>query len=208
MPAQNPQDFFNVYDSRPWTQSYAPGVSWELSEIPYRTIGELISQTSRRFAEQPAYTTCLDNGLSGTLTYTEIDTLSNHFAQFLLGDLGLQKGDRVAVQLPNCLAYPIVAHGILRAGLVLVNTNPLYTEREMEHQFCDSESKVLVIIDMFADKLTQVIPKTKINTVVQVSVADLFPYLKRQLIKTVLKIKKRIPEIKVHTRSHTKEPAQ
>jgi long-chain acyl-CoA synthetase len=101
--------------------------------------------------------------MNGTLSFARIDAMSDAFAAFLRHECGLRPGDRVAVQLPNGLAYPVVAFGTFKAGCVLVNTNPLYTPSEMIHQFNDSGAKVLVIVDMFADKLAEVVPKTGIR---------------------------------------------
>lgn len=188
----------NCYDSLPWVKNYPKNTSHLLGPLPFDTLPKLITQVCSDFSKNKAFTTCLDNGLSGTLTFRETDQLSNAFAAFLSIELGLKKGDRVAIQMPNCLAYPVAAFGTLKAGCILVNTNPLYTEREMEHQFKDSGAKVLVILDMFADKATTVVPKTQIHTVIVVSIVDLFPLLPKKLVQTILKVKKKIPQVKIH----------
>jgi len=179
---------------RPWLNEYGAGVPRELEQLPYANLAQLVSASAAKYATKPAFTICLDNGLNATLTYQEMDQASDAFAAYLEHELGLKKGDRVAVQAPNCLAYPICAFGIFKAGCVLVNVNPLYTAPEMNHQLKDSGAKVLVIIDMFADKLTAALNGTQVNTVVLASVVDFFPQPKQSLLKFVLKrVKKAVP---------------
>lgn len=191
--------YTDSYDSRPWLKNCAPGAASDLADIPFRNIPDMLARSVARFRSQPAFTTCLPNGMSGTLTYEQVDTLSSNFAAFLRHELGLAKGDRVALQMPNCLAYPVALFGVLKAGLVLVNVNPLYTTAEMEHQLNDSQTKALVIIDLFGDKLAPVIPKTQIRHVISVSVADLFPLPLKTLIKIKLKLGKKIPKCGIQT---------
>ncbi len=181
------------YLSKPWIPAYAKGVRSDIPAIPYENVGALISSSAQRFAARTAFVTCLPNGMQGQVTFSEIEAYSNQFAAFLLKELQLQKGDRVAIQMPNCIAYPIALFGILKAGCVVVNVNPLYTDREMEHAFNDSGATVLVIIDMFADKLPRVLPKTGVKHVITVSLADFFPVPLKMLIKTLLKLKKQVP---------------
>ena len=119
----------------------------------------------------------MPNGMNGSLSYEQIDAYSNDFAAYLRDVLGLSQGARVAVQMPNCLAYPIVAFGVLKAGCVLVNTNPLYTAPEMIHQYSDSGAETLVVMDIFADRLEEVISKTGIKAVVTVKISEFFPRL-------------------------------
>jgi long-chain acyl-CoA synthetase len=139
--------------------------------------------------------------MNGSLTYAQIDLLSDKFAAYLREVVGLNAGDRVAVQMPNCLSYPIVAFGIFKAGCVLVNTNPLYTASEMVHQFSDSGAKALVVIDMFADRLPEVLPKTQIKTVVTVKLSEYFPAVVHGVIRVTQKYWSRtIPKVAVeHT---------
>jgi long-chain acyl-CoA synthetase len=144
----------------------------------------------------------MPNGMNGSLTYKKIDSLSDDFAAYLRETLTLKAGTRVAVQMPNCLAYPIVAFGVMKAGMVLVNTNPLYTAPEMAYQFADSGAEVLVVIDMFADRLPEVLPKTKIKTVVTVKISEFFPPIVGGVIRIVQKVWSRtLPKITV---PHTK----
>jgi long-chain acyl-CoA synthetase len=143
----------------------------------------------------------MPNGMNGSLTYDRVDSLSDNFAAYLRETLGLQQGDRVAVQMPNSLSYAVVAFGVFKAGCVLVNTNPLYTAPEMIHQFSDSGAKVLVVSDMFADRLPEVLDKTDITTVVTVKISEFFPPLISRVIRMVQKWwNKSLPAIEVaHT---------
>jgi long-chain acyl-CoA synthetase len=174
----------SIYDSAPWRAFHKTDhqPKHDLNSLP-----ELIQRASRKYAEQPAFTTCMPNGMNGRLTYTQVDDMSDAFAVYLREVLMLETGARVAVQMPNCLTLPVVTFGILKAGCVLVNVNPLYTRREMEHQFNDSGAEALVIIDMFADKLDEVIPKTGIRKVVITSVAQWFPAVVKGVLGVVLK---------------------
>jgi long-chain acyl-CoA synthetase len=187
-----------AYEAKPWLSSYVTGTPPMLSEPKYANLADLVTACSRTFSSQVAFTCCLPNGMQGHLTYAEVDALSSRFAAYLRNVLGLVKGDRVAVQTPNCLAQPIAMFAIFKAGLVLVNVNPLYTAPEMEHQFNDSGAKALVIIDLFGDKLTEVIPKTSVRHVVTVSLADFFPQPLRAIIKLKLKLEKKVPKLEVH----------
>lgn len=141
------------------------------------------------------------NGMNGSLSYEKTDALAEDFAAYLREVLGLKQGDRVAVQMPNCLAYPIVAFGVFKAGLVLVNTNPLYTAPEMTHQFSDSGAVTLIVSDMFADRLEEVLPKTQIKTVVTVKISEYFPPIVAGVIRLVQRFWSRtLPKINVpHT---------
>jgi long-chain acyl-CoA synthetase len=147
----------------------------------------LLSEAAARFASQVAFTTCMPNGMHGSLTFAQVDALASDFAVYLRNVLGLAPGARVALQTPNCLAYPVCAFGILKAGCVLVNTNPLYTASEMEHQFVDSGAEVLVIVDMFADRLEGLLPRTSIRRVVVCEVSQFFPAVPRAVIRGVMR---------------------
>ena len=159
---------------RPWLAHYPSDVPSEISGVP-ETLPELIRAAAAKYSKTTAFTQVMPNGMNGSLTYEQIDRLSDQFASYLREDLKLSTGDRVAIQMPNCLSYPIVAFGILKAGCVLVNTNPLYTATEMIHQFSDSGAKALVVIDMFADRVADVLPKTQIKSVVTVKISEFFP---------------------------------
>ena len=136
--------------------------------------------------------------MNGSLTYRQVDELSDQFASYLREELKLSAGDRVAVQMPNCLSYPVVAFGVFKAGCVLVNTNPLYTATEMIHQFSDSGATTLVVIDMFADRLPEVLGKTNIKNVVVVKISEYFPSIVGGVIRLVQKFWSRtLPKIEV-----------
>jgi len=134
---------------RPWLDHYPSDVDPVLQDVTLPHVPALARQAASTYANTIAFTQVMANGMNGSLKYREVDVHSDNFAAYLRETLGLQQGDRVAVQIPNSLAYPIVAFGVMKAGLVLVNTNPLYTASEMTHQFKDSGAKVLVVSDMF-----------------------------------------------------------
>lgn len=196
-----PQTGFEAYDSRPWLKYYTGQSKPDLGRLQYSNLGELVSKASSQYAEQPAFTTILPTGTSGTLTFADVERLSDQFAAYLRFELGLAKGDRVAIQSPNCLAYPIFLFGAAKAGCVIVNLNPLYTPSEIEYALKDSGARLLLMIDMFADKLESVIPKSQVETVLITSVADLFPPVSRFIVKTVQRLKKMIPKVPVPAKS-------
>lgn len=197
------QDHAAFYDGEPWSNGWGPGVARQFSPLPYRNLGELVRRASVDYAGKTAFTICLDNGLNASLKYHQVDVLSDRFMAYLRHEIGLQPGERVALQMPNCLPYPIATFGIFKAGCVLVNVNPLYTATEMNHQLKDSGAKVLVIIDLFADKLPKALEGTAVEHVLLVSVADFFPWAKRTLIKTVLRLKGQLPRVRVPTKRFT-----
>jgi long-chain acyl-CoA synthetase len=186
---------------RPWLAHYPSDVEHELGDPLFSHLPDLVSQASAAYGKKTAFTQCMPNGMNGSLSYSRIDELSDHFAAYLREELGLVQGDRVAVQMPNCLAYPIVAFGIFKAGCVLVNTNPLYTPSEMIHQFSDSGATTLVVIDMFADRLPEVLRHTNITTVVTVKISEYFSPVVHGVIRMVQKVWNRsLPKITVeHT---------
>jgi len=185
-----------VMPSRPWTRFYAPQTAQDLAPSAWPTVAALVRDASRRFAGNRAFTLLLPNGTSGHLTFAQVDALSDAFAVYLREVAGFSAGDRLAVQMPNCLAYPVVTFGALKAGLVTVNTNPLYTAPEMEHQFADSGATGLVVIDLFAEKVAEVVPKTAVRTVIVVTIADLLPFLSRTVVRAVQRhVKKQVPPI-------------
>ena len=175
------------YDKQPWAAHYGDKVARDLPALRHAHLPALLTDTAKRFAKQVAFTTCLPNGMNGSLTYAQVDAQADAFAVYLRQVLGLQPGARVALQSPNCLAYPVVAFGILKAGCVLVNTNPLYTPAEMEHQFRDSGAEALVIVDMFADKLNGMLERTKIKKVIVVEVSQFFSSVPRAVIRGVMR---------------------
>jgi long-chain acyl-CoA synthetase len=179
---------FNAYDSKPWLAAYGSSITRDLPLPRYRNLAHLVDHACQRFAKKTAFTAVVPNGMNGSLSYAQVGDLSDAFAVYLRDVCKLNAGDRVAVQLPNGLAYPVVAFGTFKAGCVLVNTNPLYTPSEMAHQFKDSGAKVLVIVDMFADKLAEVIPKTDIQRVVLAGVSEMFPAVPNAIVRGVQKV--------------------
>lgn len=186
---------------RPWLAHYPSDVEHELQKPSVSHLPGLISAASAEWGKKTAFTQVMPNGMNASLTYQQVESLSDDFAAYLREELGLSQGDRVAVQMPNCLAYPIVAFGIFKAGCVLVNTNPLYTASEMVHQFSDSGATTLVVIDMFADRLPEVLAKTQIKNVVTVRISEYFSPVVHGVIRLVQKVWSRsLPKITVeHT---------
>jgi long-chain acyl-CoA synthetase len=185
----------------PWVESYPDDTRPDIGQVAERNLPELLRTSANEYADQIAFTQVMPNGMNGSLRYREVDRMSDEIAVYLREVLGLQVGDRVAVQMPNCLSYPVVAFGILKAGCVLVNTNPLYTRPEMAYQFADSGARALFISDIFADRLPEVLPKTSIETVVTVPISEFFPTVIHGIIRATQKFWQRsLPRITVeHT---------
>jgi long-chain acyl-CoA synthetase len=172
---------------------YPPSIPKTVDVNQYSSVVEIFNKFVQKYAERPAFT-CLGQ----TMTYAELNAQSAAFAAYLQNETSLVTGDRIAVQLPNVLQYPIVVFGAMRAGMIVVNTNPLYTEREMEHQFNDSGAKALVVLANMGDKAANVVPKTGIKHVFVTQVGDMHGTVKRLLINTVLKhVKKEVPEFSI-----------
>lgn len=173
----------------PWLRFYPKGVPHDINPDAYPSLAALIDEGCQRFSARPAYA-CMGK----QLTYGELDSLSKQFASFLQNDLGLKKGDRLAIQMPNTLQYPVAMFGALRAGLAIVNTNPLYTSREMQHQFKDSGAKAIVILSNFASNLEKILDKTDIQHVIVTQLGDLLGFPKKQIVNAVVKyVKKLVP---------------
>jgi len=189
-----------AYDSRPWLRHYQIQGKHDLDQPEYRNYGDLIATASRKYGALPAFTTCLSTGTSGTLTFAEVDRLTDRFAAYLRFELGLEKGERVAIQSPNCLAYPVFLFGAAKAGCVIVNINPLYTAPEIEFALKDSGARLLLAIDMFADKLAAAVPNTQVKTVLIHSVAEFFPPLRKFIVKAVQRHRKMIPRCAIPSR--------
>jgi len=176
-----------------YQERYPEGYPKTVNVNEFSCITEIFDGFVQKFADRPAFT-CLGQ----TMTYAQLDEKSAAFAAYLQNETTLQPGDRIAVQLPNVLQYPVVVFGAMRAGIIVVNTNPLYTEREMEHQFNDSGAKALVVLANMGDKAQRVVPKTGIKHVIVTQVGDMHCPLKRTLINTVLKhVKKEVPDFSI-----------
>lgn len=175
-------------DTYPWLKHYPEGIPYEINPDAYPSLVDLIETSFAEHRDKQAYT-----NMGKSITFGELDTLSRNFAAFLQG-VGMQKGDRIALQMPNVLQYPVAMFGALRAGLVLVNTNPLYTSREMLHQFSDSGAKAVIIMANFAHNLDKILDQTKIEHVIVTEIGDLLPFPKRTIVNAVVKyIKKMVP---------------
>jgi len=175
-----------------WLKSYPPGMPEEVPTPPYRSVRDLFERAFEKYPENAAYT-----NMGRTLSYAELDRLSMQFACYLQGTLGLSRGERVAIMLPNVLQYPVVMCGIFRAGLVVVNVNPLYTSRELKHQLIDSGAKCIVILENFAHVLKDIIADTSVTQVVTTGIGDLLARPKGAITNFVLRyIKKSVPAYK------------
>jgi long-chain acyl-CoA synthetase len=172
-----------------WLKSYPPDVPEELPTPPYGSVRELFEQAFEKYPDRPAY-----SNMGTTLSYRQLDELSLQFACYLQQSLGLTRGERVAIMLPNVLQYPVALCGVFRAGLVAVNVNPLYTARELEHQLTDSGAKCIIILENFAHTLADIIGKTSVEQVVTTGVGDLLKWPKSTLINFVIRhVKRSVP---------------
>ena len=172
-----------------WKDKYPAGIAAQINPDEFPNILAVLKESCQRFADKPAF-----SNLGKTLTYGELYALSGAFAAYLQQHTDLQPGDRIAVQLPNLLQYPVAVFGAMRAGLIVVNTNPLYTARELEHQFNDSGAKALVCLANMAHLAEKVVPRTQVMHVIVTEVADLLPPLKRLVVNSVIKyVKKMVP---------------
>ncbi len=172
---------------RIWLKNYPPGVPAEIDPDRFTSIGDLFDKTVAAFSGRPAY-----HNLGYTLTFSALDRMSRDFAAFLQGLPGMGKGERVAIMSPNLLQYPVALFGILRAGMTVVNVNPLYTPRELEHQLKDAGARAIVIVENCAHALQQVLPNTPVEHVITTQVGDLLPTWKRWILNFVVKRAKRM----------------
>jgi len=175
-------------ESRPWLTNYPSGVPANIDAEAYASLVALFEECFKKYGSKPAFS-CMGKELS----YRQIDKLSKDFGAYLQSR-GLEKGDKIALMMPNLLQYPIALLGALRAGLVVVNTNPLYTPREMHHQFSDAGVKAIVIAENFASKLEQILPDTSIKMVITTSIGELLGMLKGTVVNLVVRrLKKMVP---------------
>ena len=179
----------HMSNERPWLDHYPQGVPAEIDLNAYASVAAVLEESFQRFRDRPAFA-----NFGRQLSYGQIDQLSRQFAGYLTGVLKLGKGDRVAIMMPNVLQYPIALFGALRAGLVVVNTNPMYTARELKHQLEDSGAKAIVVLDNFAATLQQVVGDTEVRHIVTTGIGDLLGFAKGALVNFVLKhVKKMVP---------------
>lgn len=174
---------------KPWLKSYPVGVPELINPDQYASIVELVDDSCSRFADKPAFTS-----MGRSITFAEYEQLARDFAAYLQNVAGLQKGDRIALMMPNVLQYPIALYAALRAGLTVVNTNPLYTARELEHQLSDSGARAIVILENFAHTLEEVLDQTKLEHVIVTGVGDQLHWPKSTLANLVVRhVRKQVP---------------
>lgn len=178
---------------KPWLQSYPDGVPVELPTPPYTSLLEMIEDCFKRYGDRRAYT-CMGT----TYTFRDLDNYSRELAAYFQKQLGLHKGERVAIMLPNVLQYPVALFALFRAGLVAVNVNPLYTARELRHQLQDSGARTIVILENFADVLDEVIDDTAVEHVITTGVGDMLNFPKGVYVNFAIKyIKRAIPSYRL-----------
>ena len=176
-------------NTRPWLNSYPAGIPADIDLNEFASIVALLESSFKRFRHRPAF-----SNMGRTISYGELDTLSNQFARFLVNDLKMDKGDRIAMMMPNVLQYPIAICGALRAGLVIVNTNPMDTARELKHQLEDSGATAIIVLENFAHTLAEVIASTPIKHTITTGVGDLLGFPKSVITNFVIRrVKKLVP---------------
>jgi long-chain acyl-CoA synthetase len=181
-------------NERPWLKHYPDGVPADIDINQYPSVVAVLDEAFERFRERPAFAS-----FGKQLSYGQIDAMSKQFAGYLTGELKLVKGDRVAIMMPNVLQYPIALFGALRAGMIVVNTNPMYTARELKHQLEDSGAKAIVVLDNFAATVQQVVAETHVKHIVTTGIGDLLGP-KGILVNFVVKnIKKLVPAFNLPT---------
>ena len=176
-------------DERPWLANYPKGIPANIDPDAYATLNDLISEVCKKYSTQAAYA-CMGKAL----TFSEIDKMSSQFGAYLQSR-GLEPGDRIALMMPNLLQYPIALFGALRAGLIVVNTNPLYTAREMRHQFTDSGVKAVIIAEMFAHNLEKIYGDTNVKVIITASVGEMLGSIKGGITNFVVRtVKGMVPK--------------
>ncbi len=174
----------------PWFSKYPTGTPHEIEPLEYQSLVDLFKVSSKKFKDRIAF-----ENMGAKLTFNEVDVLSTAFAAYLQKELGLKKGDRIAIQMPNLLQFPVAFIGSLKAGLIVVNTNPLYTPREMEYQFKDASISAIVILENFAANLQAIADKTPVKHIIIASIGDMIGTLKGAITNFVVKhVKKMVPE--------------
>ena len=181
-------DFKQFYQDK-----YPAGVSLDVDLNQYKSMVDVFEQATKKYGDKPAF-----SAVGATLTYRDLDIQSRNFAAWLQNHTDLKPGDRIAVQMPNVSQYPVIIYGAMRAGLIVVNTNPLYTKREMEHQFNDSGARALVVLANMAENAEKVVPNTSIEHVFVTEVADMHSPFKRTLMNAAIKyVKKMVPPFNI-----------
>jgi long-chain acyl-CoA synthetase len=178
---------------KPWLQSYPAGTPETVDLDEYASVAAVLDAACERYRARPAF-----SNMGRTLTYADVDRLSSQFASYLLNVLKLKKGDRVAIMLPNVLQYPVALFGVLRAGLTVVNTNPMYTARELKHQLADAGASVLVVLDNFAHTAAEILRETPVRQVVTTGLGDLLGFPKSAVVNFVARhVKKLVPDYRI-----------
>ena len=178
---------------RPWLAEYPAGVPATIDIDEFPSIVSVLQSAIDKYRDRPAF-----SNLGRTITYGDVDTLSRQFASYLLNELKLKKGDRVAIMMPNCLQYPIATFGVLRAGLTVVNTNPMYTPRELRHQLVDSGTSVVLVLDNFASTVAEVLRDTQVRHVITTGLGDMLGFPKGAIVNFMLKhVKKMVPDFDI-----------
>ncbi len=181
--------------SKPWLDQYPEGAPHEIDADKYKSLPELFEEAFADYKGNPAF-----ENMGKSISFTELDHLSAIFASYITNVAGLKQGDKIAIQMPNLLQYPVVLFGALRAGLTVVNTNPLYTPSEMKHQFNDSGAKAIVVLANFAHNLEQILDETQIETVIVTKMGDFLGGLKGSIVNFVVKnVKKLVPSYNLPT---------
>ena len=171
----------------PWFRHYPAGTPHEIGPLEYTSLVELFETASNKYSDRIAF-----ENLGVKMTFSEVDRLSTYFAAYLQVELGLKKGDRIAIQMPNLLQFPVAFIGALKAGLIVVNTNPLYTPREMEHQFKDSGVSAVLILSNFASHLQTILPHIPAKHIIVTQMGDMLGTVKGLLVDVVVKYIKRL----------------
>ena len=179
---------------RIWLKSYPPGIPADIDPTQLRSLKELLERSCERYADEVAFVQ-----MDRAMTYRELDRLSSAFAAWLQKVAGAKKGDRFAIMLPNVLQYPVAMFGALRAGLAVVNTNPLYTAPELEHQLADSGATVILVLENFARVVEEILPRTQVKHVLVTAVGDFLAFPKSALVNFVVRrVRKQVPKWRIH----------
>ncbi|WP_434030544.1 long-chain fatty acid--CoA ligase [[Pseudomonas] boreopolis] len=178
---------------QPWLKSYPAGVPHKIDPDEYPSIVSVLQSSLEKYRDRPAF-----SHMGRSITYAEVDAYSRQFAAYLAGELKLKKGDRLAIMMPNCLQYPIALFGALRAGLTVVNTNPMYTARELKHQLVDSGASAILALDNFGKTVQDVIAETQVKQAITTGLGDMLPFPKGSIVNFVLKhVKKMVPDYRL-----------
>ena len=179
---------------KPWLQHYMEGVPAQIDLEQFHSVVDILEQSCEQFRDRPAF-----ENFGTTLTFGDLDRLSRNFAATLQAR-GLKPGDRIALMMPNILQYPVALFGALRAGLVVVNTNPMYTKRELRHQLVDSGARAIVVVDNFANVLEAVLDEVPIEFIFTTAIGDYVRFPKGAILNFVLKhVRKAIPAYSLPT---------